>query len=190
MLAPTNQTPPSDPHSLTNNSHGQILRLSAADLPSFHPGGHVTLPAILPARYLPSSHTWAREGPKSLTPVLGPELAADGLTHVVEGVEVLGDRLVVLALQAGQGAKVVPLEAPGDPVELHAEGGDGAVEVGLLASGPAAVTAPQQTIGTWYRARKPAPCGEAYWGISSGAQAGHSKTSTQLFLISQRHHRH
>ena len=41
---------------------------------------------------------WQAPRQNALTPVIRPKLAADSLTHVVEGVEVLRDGLIVLAL--------------------------------------------------------------------------------------------
>ena len=131
--------------------HGQL---------SSHPPALTTYPP--PCGKFPDHVT--KTETKPLTPVIRPELAADGLTHVVEGMEVLGDGLIVLALQAGKGAEAVPLEAATLSVKLHSKRRHRAIEVGLLTSWPATVTAPQQTIGTWYRACKPTPCGEAYWG--------------------------
>ena len=71
--------------------------------------------------------------------VVGLELAADPLTHEVEGVEILRQRVVVLLVQPRLLPEAVPPEPPGSPAKLHAKRRDGPVKVRLLPPGPAAV---------------------------------------------------
>ena len=66
------------------------------------------------------------------------QLHADASTHVVEGAEVLSERVVVLLVEACDATERVPAQLARPHVSLDAERGHDAVEVRFLTARPPA----------------------------------------------------
>ena len=66
------------------------------------------------------------------------EFATDPLTHVIEGLEVFDQSVVVLLVEPREAAEPVPAVSAGRPVVLHAKRRHRAVEISFLSPRPAA----------------------------------------------------